>query len=152
MVQEGCIAAVTMAPPCNTWSHSRHQGREKHFGPRRLRRPNAHEVYGLKDLDYEERKQVAQGMLLVIRSWNMADTCLEDHVPWVLEYPEPWAGETNITTLREAKGAVSNSSIFSYSFDQGCYGATSREPTSLIGSRSQLHRIVGRCSHKPVWW
>ena len=146
-LKSGKYHAAVAAPPCLTFSAVRGKGS---YNIRPLRGCDQVTIYGLPDLNCDEKEAVKIGTACARRALDMAAVVQELKPPWVIETPKKQAGNPNLFELpeylrfREAHNIEPQASV------QCPYGSDYQKPTWWL-SNIDLN-FEAECKHPWRWW
>eukprot|EP00438_Fugacium_kawagutii_P027660 Skav229849 [mRNA] locus=scaffold2033:357256:358266:+ [translate_table: standard] len=150
-IQDGCIAAALLAPPCETWSQVRYL-QDEHPAPRPVR--SRDDPLALDQLTAQELRQVSVANCLLMIAIRLFLACAMQGVPCVCEHPrEPSAAhKPSIWRLpwlihMEAEGILRRHAI-----QQAYFGSPSSKPTNLAECHCPTFRRVMKEMSFPVNW
>eukprot|EP00438_Fugacium_kawagutii_P000051 Skav215897 [mRNA] locus=scaffold1542:1959:8127:- [translate_table: standard] len=128
----GFIAALLIAPPCETWSQARHQETDFGKSPRPLR--SAQYPFGLDGLTQAELDQVYVSSLLLFVSLRLFFAAIIHSVPATMEHPAAPSKKdrASIWFLPWITHFLEHHNVHLLSIDQAAYGAVSLKPTHLL--------------------
>eukprot|EP00438_Fugacium_kawagutii_P011175 Skav227749 [mRNA] locus=scaffold3513:522479:523534:- [translate_table: standard] len=86
-IRTGHIAALLVAPPCETWSEIRHQPVEHQTAPRPIR--SALDPLCIQGLKHEELEQIRVANFLLYVAMRLLWAAATSRVPGIAEHPRP---------------------------------------------------------------
>ena len=152
-VDNGEYDGGLIASPCSSFSAARDNvDGDDTIGPRYLRGPEPPEIYGIADLDEEEREFVKAGTTLAVFGSKIAGKLTDQRKPWISETPQRRDGKASVHTLPEWRVIQSREGVSLTDFPQCELGARSMKPTELMHFEVNLDDFPKACSHPRQQW
>ena len=158
LCEAGRVVAIIGGPPCSTVSRLRERGGTDE-GPRVLRKRLGPERFGIEDLTMQERRQVDEHGIMLLRMKALYFVANQNSLKEVLYICEQPADPAEY-----AKGAEESASFWAWpevksfeeqfgmrraSFSQGFFGHPTTKPTTLLTNSWRLFTTVHGCYSKP---
>ena len=151
-LQAGRIAALLVAPPCETWSEARYNQLEASAAPRPLR--TSQDPICMDGLSLNELEQVATSNFLLYVTLKLLWTAFLCKVPGTLEHPKEPRNKSrpSVRRLPWLKLLRDQGHLCQHLIWQAHYGARSPKPTNLGTVHLPHFAQIMRLHRQPVNW
>eukprot|EP00438_Fugacium_kawagutii_P021808 Skav230858 [mRNA] locus=scaffold1335:27242:32707:+ [translate_table: standard] len=148
----GFIAALMVAPPCETWSQARHNKIAMQKTPRPLR--SSEFPFGLDGLTSDELDQVFISSLLLFVALRLFLAAIVHQVPGTLEHPHAPAKleRASIWFLPWLKRFRTHTAVRLVAIHQAEFGAGSLKPTHLLCCWLPDWEVTVKQHKTPILW